>query len=52
MIIPMRFSPKAGVDIILLGDSVGIKVLGYKNPAQVTMEDMVHHLKAVPARTI
>ena len=38
---------QAGVDIILVGDSVGTKMLGYKNPNQVTMEDMIHHLKAV-----
>ncbi|MCJ7664592.1 MAG: 3-methyl-2-oxobutanoate hydroxymethyltransferase [Desulfobacterales bacterium] len=38
---------QAGVDIILVGDSVGAKMLGYKNPNQVTMEDMIHHLKAV-----
>ncbi len=38
---------KAGVDIILLGDSVGTKMLGYTNPAKVTMGDMIHHLKAV-----
>ncbi len=38
---------QAGVDIILVGDSVGTKVLGYKTPNQVTMEDMIHHIKAV-----
>ena len=38
---------QAGVDIILVGDSVGTKILGYKSPDQVTMEDMVHHVKAV-----
>jgi 3-methyl-2-oxobutanoate hydroxymethyltransferase len=37
---------QAGVDIILVGDSVGTKMLGYKNPNQVTMEDMIHHIKA------
>lgn len=38
---------EAGVDIILVGDSVGVVVLGYQNELQVTMEDMVHHVKAV-----
>jgi 3-methyl-2-oxobutanoate hydroxymethyltransferase len=38
---------QAGVDIILVGDSVGTKMLGYKSPDQVTMEDMIHHIKAV-----
>jgi len=38
---------QAGVDIILVGDSVGTKVLGYKSPNQVTMADMIHHIKAV-----
>jgi len=38
---------EAGVDIILVGDSVGTNVLGYKNEREVTMDDMIHHLKAV-----
>jgi len=38
---------KAGVDIILIGDSVGTNVLGYKDVTEVTMDDMVHHIKAV-----
>ena len=38
---------KAGIDIIFVGDSVGTNVLGYASEAEVTMEDMVHHLKAV-----
>lgn len=37
---------QAGVDIILVGDSVGTKMLGYKSPNQVTMEDMIHHVNA------
>lgn len=35
------------VDIILVGDSLGMVVLGYENTLQVTMEDMVYHTQAV-----
>lgn len=38
---------QAGIDIILVGDSVGTNVLGYATEREVTMADMVHHLKAV-----
>ncbi len=38
---------KAGIDAILVGDSLGMVVLGYENTLQVTMEDMIHHCKAV-----
>jgi 3-methyl-2-oxobutanoate hydroxymethyltransferase len=38
---------EAGVDVVLVGDSLGNVVLGYKNTRPVTMEDMVHHTKAV-----
>ena len=37
----------AGIDIIFVGDSVGTNVLGYAAETEVTMADMLHHLKAV-----
>lgn len=38
---------KAGLDMILVGDSLGMVVLGYPNTLPVTMEDMLHHCRAV-----
>jgi len=38
---------RAGVDSILIGDSVGMVVLGMNNTMPVTMEEMIHHCKAV-----
>lgn len=37
----------AGVDVILVGDSLGMVVLGYSSTIPVTMDEMVHHTKAV-----
>jgi 3-methyl-2-oxobutanoate hydroxymethyltransferase len=38
---------EAGIDAILVGDSVGNVILGYESTVQVTMDDILHHLKAV-----
>ena len=37
---------ESGVDIVLVGDSLGMVVLGYETTAPVTMEEMIHHAKA------
>lgn len=38
---------EAGVNMILVGDSLGMVMLGYEDTLSVTMEDMIHHTKAV-----
>ena len=42
-----RLADEAGVEVLLVGDSVGSVVLGYESTLPVTMEDMLHHTKAV-----
>ena len=42
-----QFAEKAGIDVILVGDSVGNVVLGYDETTPVTIEDMIHHASAV-----
>jgi 3-methyl-2-oxobutanoate hydroxymethyltransferase len=41
----------AGIPVLLVGDSVGRNVLGYPNELPVTMEEMLHHIKAVSRGT-
>jgi len=38
---------KAGCDVLLVGDSLGMVVLGYESTIPVVMDDMIHHTKAV-----
>src|SRR5260370_30274567 len=42
-----RLLDRAGVDIILVGDSVGMVVLGFDNTLPVTLDMMIHHTSAV-----
>lgn len=42
-----RHAEDVGFDILLVGDSLGMVVLGYDNTQPVTMDEMLHHLKAV-----
>jgi len=42
-----RTIDEAGIDMILVGDSLGNVMLGYENTLAVTVEDMIHHGKAV-----
>jgi len=42
-----RLTDEAGVDLILVGDSLGMVVLGYESTLPVTMEEMLHHTRAV-----
>src|SRR3712207_4952339 len=42
-----RLLDESGLDIILVGDSLGMVVLGYEDTTEVTLEMMVHHTRAV-----
>jgi 3-methyl-2-oxobutanoate hydroxymethyltransferase len=42
-----RIVDEAGIDLILVGDSLGMVVLGFDNTLPVTMEEIIHHCKAV-----
>lgn len=46
-----EFAEEAGIDVILVGDSVGNNVLGYDETTPVTLEDMIHHAQAVSRGT-
>ena len=41
-----RLAEDGGVDLILVGDSLGMVVLGYDSTIPVTMADMIHHTRA------
>jgi 3-methyl-2-oxobutanoate hydroxymethyltransferase len=41
-----RLLDESGIDIILVGDSLGMVVLGYEDTTQVTLAEMVHHTRA------
>ena len=45
-----RLLDESGVDLILVGDSVGMVVLGHPDTTLVTMDDMLHHTRAVAPR--
>ncbi|UCC89630.1 MAG: 3-methyl-2-oxobutanoate hydroxymethyltransferase [Anaerolineales bacterium] len=42
-----HFQEEAGVDMVLVGDSLGMTMLGYESTLPVTMEDMIRHAQAV-----
>jgi 3-methyl-2-oxobutanoate hydroxymethyltransferase len=42
-----RLAEEAGMDVLLVGDSLGMVVLGYDSTVPVTMADMIHHTRAV-----
>jgi 3-methyl-2-oxobutanoate hydroxymethyltransferase len=46
-----RLLDRAGVDVLLVGDSVGMVVLGYQTTLPVTLEEMIHHTRAVTRGT-
>ena len=42
-----KLASEAGIELILVGDSLGMVVLGYDSTLPVTMEEMLHHVRAV-----
>jgi 3-methyl-2-oxobutanoate hydroxymethyltransferase len=45
--ITAKAADEAGIDFVLVGDSIGVKHLGYENASQVTIDDILHHSRAV-----
>lgn len=46
-----RLMDEAGINTLLVGDSLGMTILGYEDTLSVTMEDMIHHTAAVARGT-